>query len=767
MKKGRKMFFRSILVSLFLLLPFGMLHASPAPPERVTLQLLWLDQFQFAGYYMAIEKGFYREAGLDVTLKPFLPGMCTTEEVVSGRADYGVGRSSLLIDRLEGKPVVALAAVFQSSPNVLLARRDSGIRSISDFRGRRIMLTKNAQDSITYQAMLKAEGVSFDNITRLEHSFDLQDLIHGTTDLMACYSSNEPYRMQQEEIPVVGFAPKDYGFDFYSDILFTSETEIAQHPQRVRAFLMASIQGWHYAFEHIEESIDLILRRYNPQNKSRNALLYEAKALKKLAYADDLPLGHMTDGKFKAVYDLYRVMGMAAKPWSAAEGFIYRSPLNAAVTLSTREQEFLYHHDALTFASTYYDAPYSVASSSRGFPLNAIAYEMWTKIAGKNGIASRSEYFPTCQEARRAVQEKNADLTFYFNCLQEQPKEILLSKPYATFPNVIATAGSVNYVPNLSALTGQKVAVRTGSAVTAELAKHHPGIILVPVSTVDEAAKLLVRGNVDAAIDLLPLISNVIDREGYRTIKISGTTSYNQHLHFMVRADYPELRSIIDKTIDTIPPHALNAILNRISKPPEEGRIDYELITKIIITALVVIGALFYRQSVLKRHNEALLKMANTDKLTRLHNRLKLDRSLDELYETYRRYHRTFALILLDIDNFKQINDYYGHLAGDRALRALADLLKNHLRATDIPGRWGGEEFLIICPETDAAGAMQLANHLRESIAGTSIQGIGRLTCSFGVTAMTENDSSDSIVKRVDDALYKAKNAGKNRVVML
>ena len=751
---------------LLLLLFAGVLHAASAPPERVTLQLQWLDQFQFAGYYMAIEKGFYREAGLEVAVRPFRPGMCPTEEVISGRADYGIGRSSLLIDRLGGKPVVALAALFQSSPNILLARRDSGIRTIGDFKSKRIMLTQNAQDSITYQAMLNAGGVSFSDVKRLEHSFSLQDLIDGKTDLMACYSSNEPYQLLRKKIPFVGFAPKDYGFDFYSDILFTSERELTQHPERVRAFLMASIKGWDYAFEHIDESVDLILRRHNPQNKSRDALLYEAKVLKKLAYENALPLGHIAIEKFQPVYDLYRVMGMAPGPWNRAEGFIYRSALNAAVNLSEREEAFLKEH-TVTFASTYYDAPYNVASSSRGFPLNAIAHELWMKIAAKNGIVSRPEYFPTCQEARAAVQEKSADLTFYFNCLQEQPGEVLLSKPFATFPNVIATAGGVNYIPDLSALNGRRVAVRSGSVVTQELAEHYPGIIRVPVATVSEAVKLLARENVYAVIDLLPLIGNIIFREGSRDIKVSGTTSFNQHLHLMVRSDYPELLSIIDKTIDTIPPQERNAILNRYSEPPESSKIDYELITKIIITALVVIGALFYRQSILKRHNEELLQMASTDKLTRLHNRMKLDRSLEELFENYRRYQREFALILLDIDDFKQINDRYGHLSGDRVLQTLADLLKNHLRAADLPGRWGGEEFLIICPETDAEGAMKLAEHLQTSIAETPVDGVDRLTCSFGVTAIRGNDSSETVVKRVDDALYMAKNAGKNRVVRL
>ncbi len=756
--KGVKMVTRLFLLFL---LPCILLHAAETRQDsQVSLQLQWLDQFQFAGYYMAYEKGFYKEAGLDVVIKPFRKGMCTTDEVLQGRADYGVGRSSLLIDRLKGKPVVALAAILQSSPNVLLARLDSGIRTIKDFKGKRIMLTQNAQESITYQAMLNAEGLSFDDMVHQEHSFDLQDLIDGRTDLMACYSSNEPYLMEQQKIPVIGFSPKEYGFDFYSDILFTSEAELRNHPQRVKAFLLASIKGWHYAFEHIDESVDLIHRRYNPQQKSREALHYEAVALKNLAFAQDLPLGHITIDKFNAIYDLYRVMGLTAEPWGRTEGFIYSSPLNAKVALTAREQEFLQEH-TIVFGSTFFNA----ANGSHGYPLNAIAQQMWSKIAEENRIATRPEYFPTCREAWKAVRDRVADVTFYFDCSQASLGDVLFSKPYATFPNVIATRSNINYIPNLSSLEGRKVAVREDSNIVSQITKRYPAITLVPVPTMGDAMRLLKQQKVFAVIGILPLITNAITPDTRSEFKVSGTTPFTHHLHFMVRKDYPELLHIIDKTIDTLPLHERDMVLSQYAPGTSTEKIDYSIIFKIVLGALAVIAALIYRQYVLKRHNDALLEMAHTDKLTRLHNRLKLDHSLEELIANYWRYQRPFSLIMLDIDDFKKINDHFGHLAGDQALSSLADLLKRHLRATDILGRWGGEEFMIICRETEIEGAVALAEILQEVVSKEWIEGVGHITCSFGVTAVQEGDTHENLVKRVDDGMYQAKESGKNQVV--
>jgi polar amino acid transport system substrate-binding protein len=741
--------------------------AAATPLEKVSLQLQWLDQFQFAGYYMAVEKGYYREAGLDVTLKPFQFGMLPSEEVISGRADYGTGRSSLLIDRINNKPVVALAAIFQSSPNVLLARKDSGIKSIKDFKGKRIMLTRDAQDSITYQAMLNSEGLTFDDVVRQEHTFNLDDLIQGRTDLMACYLSNEPFRMQERHVEPIGFAPKDYGFDFYSDILFTSEQELQDHPKRVEAFLMASIKGWHYAFDHIDETVDTILAKYNSQNKSRESLIFEAKVFKQLAYSNDLPLGHIAIDKFKAIYDLYRVMGMVAKPLDNMQGFIYRSALNAPFELTAEEKDFL-RLNTIKAISTGYGPPFEhAASTHNGYPLTAIAYDFWMHIVDRHHIATDIKHAPSYEALIDAVSRRRADIALSIDNTGYTMQKCAFSKPYGSFSYVIATRDDVSYIPNLAALEGKKIAIRRSAGVLRELMSLVPHIQPILTENSDDAVDLLRHGHVYAVVELLPLLSHLIEHKQYDTVKISGTTDLHQSLRFIIRNDYPELLSIVNKSIDAIPLSERTRIFSRYNSPRLSDSVNYMLVLQIVLGALAIIAVLVYRQYLLSRHNKMLLNMASTDKLTHVYNRVKLDQSLAEYTTAYRRTKRPYALILLDIDDFKQVNDRYGHLSGDRALVALTEVLRSHLRRTDVLGRWGGEEFLIICQNTDANGAQKLAEALQTIVADTDIEGIGHLQCSFGVTEIVTGDTTESIVKRVDDALYEAKNAGKNRVAVL
>lgn len=156
----------------------------------------------------------------------------------------------------------------------------------------------------------------------------------------------------------------------------------------------------------------------------------------------------------------------------------------------------------------------------------------------------------------------------------------------------------------------------------------------------------------------------------------------------------------------------------------------------------------------------AMHQMAHTDSLTFLPNRRWLTQTLEQRLSRKKR----FTLILVDIDHFKQINDTFGHEMGDSVLREVSDCLHHQIRAGDVIGRWGGEEFLIVASEEDAQSALQLAHRLRESLETFKLEANLSVTASFGVTLSREDDTLVSLLKRADLALYRAKNNGRNRV---
>ncbi len=176
----------------------------------------------------------------------------------------------------------------------------------------------------------------------------------------------------------------------------------------------------------------------------------------------------------------------------------------------------------------------------------------------------------------------------------------------------------------------------------------------------------------------------------------------------------------------------------------------------------VVVGRKLIREH--RRLTDELRRLSEEDYLTGLSNRRKMTTLMVREIERCRRYGGSFSVLLLDVDFFKDINDRFGHQTGDRVLRMLAQIIAKGIRATDAASRWGGEEFLILCPETPADRAALLAEKLRSQIAAYRFERIGSKTASFGVAQSLPEDSLESILRRVDQALYTAKNAGRDTI---
>ncbi len=314
---------------LIFVLLLTMLHPaaqSADGPEVINLQLRWHHQFQFAGYYAALEQGYYREAGLDVRIHEGQPGRTPVTEVLAGRAQYGEANSELLYQRLKGAPLVALAVIFQHSPSVLLTRRDSNLRSPQDLVGKRVMMIGDITDADLHTMFLN-EGIEPDQLVIQPSSYDVNDLISGRTDAFNAYLTNEPFTLLKQGIAYQLIEPINYGIDFYSDILFTTEEEIRRHPERARAFREASLKGWRYAMDHPDEIIDLLLSKYQVE-KSRAHLTYEAETMRQLILPKLVEIGHMNPGRWQHMADTFVKVGMLDEDYDLS-GFLYGSDEHA------------------------------------------------------------------------------------------------------------------------------------------------------------------------------------------------------------------------------------------------------------------------------------------------------------------------------------------------------------------------------------------------------------------------------------------------------
>jgi len=749
---------------VFVLLFIAVLSGWGKDSRKVSLQLQWADQFQFAGYYVAIEKGFYKEQGLDVTLLPFNPKREAIDIVVGGEADFGIGRSSLLIDRLEGKKIVALAAIFQNSPFILLSDARKNIKTPQDLAGKRVMMTQDFLDTVTIQAMLTSQKVDYRSLQFQQHSYNPMDIVNGKTDVMASYSSNEPFVLSEKGYKTNGINPADYGFDVYSDILFTTEKMLQNDPKTVEKFYTASLKGWEYAFAHLRETAQMIHAKYNSQHKSLASLVFEGEVLKQLAYANNATLGMIENRKLERLMDLYRLMGKVY-PKENIEGFVYADQGKHRLPLTADEHIFLHTH-SIKAAVTSQWPPFNF-KMDKDSPLIGIGIDMWNEVMKQNGIHATLKEVNSWDDVLNQIKAGQSDLTVATSIADERSDYAIYSKPYAHFSNVIATNKSMGYVSGLKAFNRKKIAIGEKYAVLAQIAKEYPLITIIRVKNTSEGLKLLEKGEVDGVVDLLPVLSNLINKGGYLNLHIGGETEFKSDLRFMIRKDLPQLKSIIDRSIDHISDEQKEQILNRYTSIVYAQPFDLIWAKRIGSIALVIILFLGWRHYELGKYSKKLQELTVTDPLTLLHNRLKIDEKLAYFHRMYLRNGRGYSIIMLDIDNFKTVNDTYGHQIGDKVLIRVAELLKTHSRVTDLVGRWGGEEFMIVCPETTLGGAENLANKINEIIAQEDFEVVRHLTCSFGVSEVQPQDKVEKVVKRADDALYMAKNEGRNKVVSL
>jgi ABC-type nitrate/sulfonate/bicarbonate transport system substrate-binding protein len=287
--------------------------------DHVRLQLKWNHQFQFAGYYAAVEQGYFRDAGLEVELLPAAPGINPSDLLLAGTINYAVMSPVVLIEHQQGRPFVVLASIFQHSATSFMSIKGRGVRTPQDLRGKQVMFT--ADGDAESLAMMIINGVPINTLHVVEHSMNLDDLVSGKVAAQTVYLTNEPYLLRKRGIEPELIKPIDHGIDFYGDCLVTTDSEIKQHPERTEAFLQAVRKGWSYAMAHPEEICRLILRQYS-QEKTLEHLLFEARAMRELIQPNLVEIGYMSPDRWRFIADTYVRLGLLPSQYDL-QGFLY------------------------------------------------------------------------------------------------------------------------------------------------------------------------------------------------------------------------------------------------------------------------------------------------------------------------------------------------------------------------------------------------------------------------------------------------------------
>ena len=579
----------------------------------MTLQLSWLNQFQFAGYYVAKEKGYYADSGLDVTILDAQNRQDPFDAVMKGKAQYGVGRSSLIVDYINGAPLVLMAAIFQSSPMMLLTRQDSNISKAQDLKNKRVMLTGDTVEGAEMQAMLRSVGLRTTDLFVQKHSYDPMSLARHETDAMVAYLSNEPYILQKAGIETRAIHPKDYGFDFYSDILFTTQKETLEHPQRAEAFYDASIRGWLWAFDHIEETAELIYHNYNPQHKSLDALIYEGRVLKELAFRSNTAFGSIEPIRLEMIAQGYRLMGVV-QSIPSFDPLIYK---HSTLNLTEKEKAWLKGHPVVRVGIDQNWPPIeSVDEKGRHTGISASYLNLLEK---RLGIHFEVDYSRRVwSDSLHAVQNKELDMLSCAAITDKRQENLVFSRSYLKQSIVIVADSGVGYVNDLSDLNGKKVAVVRSYETEEILREHYPKIIPVMADTALEALQSVASGEAYACVEGLGTVSYLIEHYNLKRLKVVGETPYRYELAFAFRNDWGMLATISDKVLASISHSEYQEIHGSWLVMDKNEPINYSLVWGIVGFVAVLFILIAYKN----RRLDVLVRQ-RTDELETFNQRLQ------------------------------------------------------------------------------------------------------------------------------------------------
>ncbi|RRR70312.1 MAG: ABC transporter substrate-binding protein [Candidatus Viridilinea halotolerans] len=291
--------------------------AAPGAPEvrQVSMRLQWFPQWQFAGYIVALRKGYYADAGLEVTLLPGGPDLVPLPLVAAGNDSFGsTGADTILIAREQGIPVVALATWFQTSPVAFMVHSDAGISGPQDFVGRRVAMFYGDNVETEYLAMLQAAEVDRSAIQEIPGDYSIAPFLERRIDVWPVYATDQPNTARRLGAEVDLIFARDYGVQLLGDVLFTTESFLHTHPRTVAAFVTATLRGWEDALANPDEAIELILA-YNPELE-REQLIFEAsETIKLLRYgAGERCLGLNDPTVWQAQADLMQQLELLSDP---------------------------------------------------------------------------------------------------------------------------------------------------------------------------------------------------------------------------------------------------------------------------------------------------------------------------------------------------------------------------------------------------------------------------------------------------------------------
>jgi diguanylate cyclase (GGDEF)-like protein len=431
-----------------------------------------------------------------------------------------------------------------------------------------------------------------------------------------------------------------------------------------------------------------------------------------------------------------------------------------SIELSSDEAAYLKEAKSITMCVDPDWEPFEQIKDGRHIGISADLIQL---ISSRLNVNVKLIPTTTWEESIAFSKSGKCDILSFLNKTPKRDEWLLFTEPIFKDPNVLVGRADAGYIEDISKIKASIVLPKQ-TAMGERFGKDFPNLLIIPVDSEAQVFKLVEDRKADMTLRSMIVTAYTIKKEGLFNLKIIGQPAgYENILRIGVVKNRPVIRDILNKGIATITQEDTDKIINKHVVIVVE-KVNFITPKMWLFVSLAVIAvALFFAILYYRRRFVASSESANIDGLTGLLNRKKFDADFQKLFSN-KSSRQKLSLILFDIDDFKKINDTYGHDTGDIVIKHISDTAKNTLRQTNLIYRWGGEEFLVILESEDMESLVKIADKIRANIADNMVGNIEQVTCSFGVALFEGDDMMISLFKKADDNLYKAKRNGKNRV---
>jgi diguanylate cyclase (GGDEF)-like protein len=395
-----------------------------------------------------------------------------------------------------------------------------------------------------------------------------------------------------------------------------------------------------------------------------------------------------------------------------------------------------------------------------------IAADIMKTFQSKLGIPIELIQTSTWNQSLEYAEKHQCDILSLAAKTPDRQKYLHFTSTYLAVPLVMVTTMEKPFIEEIDSLKEKQIGVVKGYATFKRLKRLYPTLDIVEVESVEDGLSKVENSQLYGYIDNLIVTSSYIQKEYTGSLKVSSRLKERDELSVAVRIDDSRLYDIFEKLVQNLDDKTRQSIYNRWTSTIEQvAWFDNSMMWRVLVVILIAILAFTWRFFILKRYNVKLLELSITDKLTGLYNRQKTDEKLGEEQRKVDRYPDYIcSIMIIDVDHFKLINDRFGHQSGDAVLRLLAHIFKSTLRETDVIGRWGGEEFMVILPNTSMEQGAIVAETLRRTVETYPFDLDQPITISVGIGKLKKSLSIHETIAFIDEALYEAKKSGRNQV---